>query len=295
MRMEDAVGDVITVNGTIWPRWDVEPRRYRMHLLNGSNARAYHLWIDNAGVRVPFQQVGTEQGLMAAPVTLTDLVLLPGERVDVVFDFTGMAGAVFTVMNDAPTPFPTGMPVDANTAQIMQISVSLPLASPDTSVVPPVLRPFVAPDPATAVITRDKFLIESLDMQGRLMLTIDGKGFNDPVTETPQAGTVEVWNLINTTPDAHPMHLHLVKFMGLERQAFDVAQYFATGQVVPVGAPIPMDANEAGFKDTIRANVGEIVRIVMQFPLGFSGQYVWHCHILEHEEHDMMRPLTVLP
>lgn len=288
-------GDVITVNGTIWPRWEVEPRKYRMHLLNGSNARVYHLWIDNAGVRVPFYQVGTEQGLMAAPVTLTDLVIMPGERVDVVFDFTALNGATLTVMNDAPVPYPAGAPVDANTAQIMQIVVNKPLAGPDTSVIPPVLRPFTAPDPATAAVVRDIKLIEALDAQGRLMLTIDGKGYNDPATETPKGGTVEVWRYINTTPDAHPMHIHLVKFFGIDRQAFDVAQYWATGQVVLLGAPRPLDPNEQGFKDTLRNNVGEVTRVVMQFPAGYGGKYVHHCHILEHEEHDMMRPMIVTP
>ena len=115
-----------------------------------------------------------------------------------------------------------------------------------------------------------------------------------PVTENPTLDTVEIWSLINLTEDVHPIHLHLVRFQILDRRPFDRFAYFATGELRYTGAPLPPDPTEAGWKDTARAAPHLVTRIIARFE-GYSGRYVWHCHVLEHEDNEMMRPYEVLP
>ncbi len=114
-----------------------------------------------------------------------------------------------------------------------------------------------------------------------------------PVTENPVLDSVEIWNLINTTDDAHPIHLHLVKFQILDRRPFDQFHYFAHGELRYMGKALPPDAAEAGWKDTVRADPQMVTRIIVRFE-GYAGRYVWHCHILEHEDNEMMRPFEVV-
>ena len=124
-------------------------------------------------------------------------------------------------------------------------------------------------------------LNDSQDEFGRLMLLFDDKEWMDPATETPLLNSVEIWELVNLTPGIHPIHVHLVNFRVLDR-------YDQNGNLV---APLPADF---GLKDTVLVGPGETVRIIMKFH-PFSGDYVWHCHRLEHEDHDMMRPLKIIP
>jgi spore coat protein A len=114
-----------------------------------------------------------------------------------------------------------------------------------------------------------------------------------PVTENPVLDSIEIWNLINLTDDAHPIHLHLVRFQILDRRAFNIAAYWATGEVKYTGAVVPHEPVESGWKDTVRADPGMVTRIIIRFE-GFTGRYVWHCHILEHEDNEMMRPFDVV-
>jgi spore coat protein A len=136
-------------------------------------------------------------------------------------------------------------------------------------------------------------LIERLDAQGRsLGVRIDDKGYDDPVTELPVLGSLERWRFINTTDDAHPMHLHLVQFQVLERQGYDVPT-FLKGSLRLVGEARPPAAQEAGWKDTAVVTPREVLSILVPF-VGFAGKYVFHCHMLEHEDNDMMRPFVVV-
>jgi spore coat protein A, manganese oxidase len=105
---------------------------------------------------------------------------------------------------------------------------------------------------------------------------------------------VEIWNLMNVTDDVHPIHLHLVRFQILDRRRFDAFAYQNRGVLRYWGAAIPPEPSEAGWKDTVRADPGMVTRIIMRFE-GFTGRYVWHCHILEHEDNEMMRPYDILP
>lgn len=322
-------GDFILVNGVPWPQAAVEPRPYRLRLLNGSDSRFFDLQFQpDRGGPVPLFQIGTDLGLMNAPVPLTHLLLAPGERADVIIDFSAFAGRQVLVGNSAATPFPLGTRVDnATAAKVMQFRVSLPLnAAQPRATLATSLRPVHGPLPALStagVPVRKLLLLEGLDPFGRLQTmlgTVDPSLnnplgdpraalsgtflYNEPVTEVMRQGTTEVWEFHNTTVDAHPIHLHLVDFRVVERQPFTGtvvpkpmgANGGGTGgwltNVVTAGPARPHEPNEAGRKDTVIAYPGEITRILVSFPR--AGEYVWHCHILSHEDHEMMRRFVVV-
>ncbi len=166
------------------------------------------------------------------------------------------------------------------------------------------------------VPVRSLTLIEAYDGLGRLyqLLGTDvadelmpgafGREYMGEVTEAPLAGTTEVWQIANLTGDTHPIHFHLVNVQMLGRQPFDVKRY--EGAPIYTGPPRNPDPTELGWKDTVRMNPGEVTTVIMRFdlpsvpftvpssPRTGGAEYVWHCHILEHEEHDMMRPLVVI-
>jgi spore coat protein A len=153
--------------------------------------------------------------------------------------------------------------------------------------------PFAALAEDAAVVTRDLVLSEQMDAEGRsIRMLINGKRYDDPVTESVKLGTVEKWRFINATDDAHPMHLHLVQFQILHRQGFDIGA-FRAGKLQLAGAPRLPAANEAGWKDTAVVNPGDVLTILIRFE-GYTGKYVFHCHMLEHEDNDMMRPFEVI-
>ncbi len=317
-------GDFIIVNGVPWPKHQVEPRAYRLRVLNGSDSRFYRLQFVKADKSVlGFHQVGTELGMMNAPVALNELLLAPGERADIVVSFKGLSGQGVAMVNTAPTPFPDGDPVDPATAgQIMAFHVNLKFdgAYPDITL-PAFLRPVHGALPAVSTSgakVRKLMLLEGTDPYGRLQTMLGTVNpaagnpagpnygtffYSDPVTENIAVGSTEVWEIHNTTVDAHPIHLHLVDFRVLNRQPFSgtvVAKPMGangsyTGgyltQVSLNGAARPAEANEAGRKDTVVAYPGEVTRILVKFPR--AGEYVWHCHILSHEDHEMMRRFIV--
>jgi spore coat protein A len=148
-------------------------------------------------------------------------------------------------------------------------------------------------DEAASVITRDFILSEQLDAQGRsLGVRINAKGYDDPVTEVVQLNTIEKWQFINTTDDAHPMHLHLVQFQIVERQGYDPAA-LRKDEIKLIGKARKPAPNERGWKDTAVVNPGEVLTIIVRFE-GYAGRYIYHCHMLEHEDNDMMRPYEVV-
>jgi len=283
-------GDLIVVNGKVYPYLQVEPRKYRFRFLDGSNARFYNLGMTP---QVPWWQIGTDGGLLMEPVSLRKLLFAPGERCDVIVDFSGAAGKTITLHNDAPAPYPGGGG-GVDLPDVMQFRVTKPLSGPDTSVLPGFLRPVYDIPENAAVTQRDIVMTEIEGPLGPLNMFLNGKGMMDPPSEFPQLGNIEIWRFINTTVDTHPMHVHLVQFRLLDRQPFDVALFNGTGKIVFTGPPTPPDPNERGWKDTARVSPGSIARYAMKW-VSFTGGYVYHCHILEHEENDMMRPYTVTP
>ncbi len=322
-------GNSIIVNGNTWPTLTVEPRRYRFRLLNGCNSRFLILRTTTddpssagylpltANLGPTFWQLGGDGGYLATPVELSELLMSPAERADVIVDFAAFAGQTITLINIAPDePFGGGVPgVDFDpaspetTGQVMQFIVgATPVTDPTTApgdlVLPPV------PQVAAAALTRrvllaeeDSMLLEGVGPRAALLgiVTDDGSGtitgacaktWMEPITENPQPGVPELWEIYNTTADAHPIHVHEVQFQVAARQALAVDPEGVVLQPFEVvGAPRPAEAWESGRKDTVIAYPGEVTRLRVVFDL--PGLYVWHCHIVDHEDNEMMRPLYV--
>lgn len=276
----EVFGDAVLVNGKLSPYLEVEPRRYRLRVLNGANGRFFHLTLSSGhATSETFHQIGTDQGLLPAPVPLQRASLAPGERVDLVVDFAGLAGSSVVMKNSS--------------LGILQFRVS-PTGEHDTSSLPQALRPIAAIPESSAVKTRSLTLMEIDDLLQRpVKMLLNGTPWSKPVTETPALDSVEIWNFINLTDDSHPIHLHLVRFRILDRRAFSVDAYRNTGAIKYIGPVVLPEPSEAGWKDTVRAEPGMVTRIIIRFS-GFAGRYVWHCHILEHEDNEMMRPFDVI-
>ena len=291
-------GNFILVNGKAWPVLEVEPRQYRFRILNGSDSRFYNLFLSGNNT---FWQIGSDQGLLTSPVPMSQMLLGPGERKEVVIDFSDPAlwGQTIIVRNNAKSPFRKGETVDPKTTgRIMAFRVNKPL----NSTIPISVLPATFHSPITPLVqngpTRKLLLFETEDEFDRIkpMLgTIDegAMDFEDPVTENIKLNDTEVWEFYNTTVDAHPIHLHLVKFQAISHQKFTGTQD-ATGKLTNIrliGQPQMFNVDQDGWKDTYVMLPGEVTRVIAKFDL--PGRYVWHCHILSHEDHDMMRPFEV--
>jgi len=302
--IQEFFGETICVNGKASPFLEVEPRRYRLRMVNGSNSRVYHLKLAAADEAGPaFHQIGTDGGFLPAPLTLRYLILAPGERFDIIVDFAEYKGAHLEMLNDAPAPYTRGGEVVPS--QVMLFKVTKPLSGKDTSSLPDTLSQMPLLDPAAAVRERVLALTEmDRPSDGYTVMGMLGqKHWFDPVSEDPKANSMEIWSFANTTGDVHPIHVHLVRFQVLNRQPFDTRTYLQTGQLVFTGIPMAPERNERpGWKDTIKAYPGYVTRVIQKFELpkgtryttGQEFRYVWHCHMLEHEDNEMMRPYNVI-
>lgn len=297
--LPELFSDFILVNGMVWPVLEVEPRQYRFRVLNGSDSRFYNLFLSGNQV---IQQIGSDNGLLPAPVPVTQMLVGPGERKDIVLDFsnTSLWGQTIILHNNAKTPFPKGAAVDPKTTgRIMAFRVNKPLDMlyPRTQL-PATLRAPITPL-QTTLPARKLILFEATDEYGRLkpMLGTVDEGvlqWHDPVTENPALNSVEIWEIYNETVDAHPIHQHLVSSQLVNRQKFRATIDPENGKPTNIqllGQPRLPEAVERGWKDTWVMYPGEVTRIIAKFDM--EGLYVWHCHILSHEDHEMMRPFYV--
>jgi len=274
--ISELYGDAHLVNGKLFPYLDVEPRRYRFRVVNSSNSRFYYLSLSNGQ---PFHAIGSDQGLLAAPVEVKMVTLAPAERADLIVDFSGSAGQNVVLQSQS---FP-----------LMQLRVAAGEGAKPPQL-PARLRTVPLLPARTAVKTRTLTLNQYENPTTHVMLMLlNGTYWKQPVTETPELDSVEIWSFVNLTEDTHPIHLHLVRFQVLDRQVFDVDGYLTTGTMVRQGAPLPPEPTEAGWKDTVRVPPGLITRIITRFE-GYAGRYVWHCHVLEHAANEMMRPFEVV-
>ena len=307
-------GNAIVVNGRTWPSLDVQQRRYRLRFLNGCNARFLILRMSNG---LPFWQIGNEGGFLPAPVERPELLLGPAERADVIVDFTNVALDTEIILeNIAPDePFGGGVggidfePADPDTTgQVMRLHVvpatSVDISTPPSRLVLPAIAPLGAAtntrqvslneqESATVRVSTSANGIVVLDcahgepfgpVEADLgTLNPDGSGnplgWDEPITENPAVGAIEVWELHNFTADAHPIHIHEITFEVLGRQ------------VIGGFAMRPPESWERGRKDTVIAYPNEITRVKALFDR--PGLFVWHCHIVEHEDNEMMRPYRV--
>ncbi len=397
------VGDSIVVNGKTWPYLNVEPKRYRFIMINGSNARTYELFLIGVTNAPPIWQIGTDGGYLDAPALVPKLVIMPGERADFIIDFAGLpAGTKLILKNTAKTPYPGGASPQGQTlGRIMQFRV-VPLTAADTSFNPaavgatlrktPIARlvnPVAGTVAAGIVVNKTRqltlneiadppvtiggfaypggpteILVNNTRWDG-LSATSGGvgqpdvraprpdfvartiNGITEYVSEIPNEGSIEVWEIVNLTADAHPIHTHLAQFQIMNRQPIDVKGYsaayaaafpgmlflpgygppldYTTGNlralggnpdVIPFlqGKIQPPDPNEAGWKDTFQVPPGMVSRFVVRWapnelatnldpaqykypfdPNAGGHGYVWHCHIIDHEDNEMMRPTSVTP
>jgi FtsP/CotA-like multicopper oxidase with cupredoxin domain len=308
-------GNMIMVNGSTWPFLNVEQRRYRFRFLNGCQSRFLILNFSNIpGVEVC--QIGNEGGFLATPVNITadhDNQLLMGlaERADVIVDFTNAPLGQHILTNIGPDePFGGGIPDEDfdpsdpdSTGQILAFNV-IPATAPDPTTPPMFMQlPAVTPFPSEA-LTRPLALIEMMsevhDGPSEAMLgNVDNgmamhKMWSDPISENPNVGDTEVWEFFNFTADAHPMHVHEVTFEVVNRQSLVTDhEGIATAPAELVGEPRGPKPWETGYKDTVIAYPGEVTRIRSKFDT--PGTFVWHCHIVEHEDNEMMRPYRIGP
>ncbi len=420
-------GDVVTVNGKSWPVMHVEPRRYRLRFVNGSNARFFQMQLfaaDTMGAPTStagpaFWQIGSDGGFLNAATNLSmnpvpGIWIAPAERADVIVDFTGRTGS-FILTNgkgcDDPAnadscgafaPYPSGDPPDpATSGQVMMFKVDKTLAGTDTSFNPAPsgtavrggtgrpaaivnVKPAGAPDVRRQLVLvevegpggPEEVLLNNSEWDGYRENLVPGStpvpiagsvsnGHGIMATENPQVGATEIWEVANLTEDAHPIHIHLVQFQLINREAmvvgadggdtiyradwdaafpggtfngetFDPATFipgygppnaYATantdgalggnlafsGTKYLMGSPTGPTGNESGWKDTIKMLPKTVTRIAVRYapqdtPLTGTGAaaagtnrftfdptapgpgYVWHCHILDHEDNEMMRP-----
>jgi spore coat protein A, manganese oxidase len=314
----------ILVNGKVWPNLDVQPRQYRVRLLAAGNGRTWNPRIDNTatGASLPITIIGSDGGYLPAPQVVTTFTVGITERADILVDFSQFpAGTQFIMMNVGGTPAGT---LD----RIMRFTVVA-----GTPVPPPALNPALFP-PLPALPTNAPLRIKTfhnlVDANGNAERSIDGLEFSGPSSEFPLIGSTEQWDLLNLGGGGHQVHIHLIEFQVLNRQAIDVAGYLQQWNLLngfrpitrpivvdptpflvgPVLAPVPYDT---GWKDTVRLAGGQISRIRArwapqetpsggvtpgqnQFPIdptAAQGSYLWHCHVLSHEDNDMMRKLPV--
>jgi spore coat protein A, manganese oxidase len=299
-------GNTIVVNGRTWPFLQVEQRRYRFRFLNGCNSRFLVLKFDHPGVDV--WQIGTEAGFLPTPIRINDLdvgelggalLMSLAERADLIVDFTNVpAGTSFRLLNLGPDEpfggFPTPASDEASTGQVMEFRVG-PATSADTSTPPqflqlPTITPLVGGTarPLALLERPSKFWdgpeeaeLGTFDPSTGMPTELEWAA---PITENPAVGATEVWELYNFTEDAHPIHIHEIHFQVVDRQALGPDNR-------PTGPVRPPEVWETGFKDTVISYPGEVTRVRGRFDV--PGLFVWHCHIVEHEDNEMMRPYAI--
>lgn len=285
---EHFFGEFILVNGKVWPFFNVDQGKYRFRIVNGSNSRTYTLSLSNAR---PLTLIGNDGGLLGFPSPMPSVTILPGERADVVIDFAGLsAGTQVTLLNSAPAPFP-GQPGVGVVPNVMKFIVTNQPG--DTDAVPATLSP-VSPIAASTALRERPLILRKMQVEcapGGLMdmWTINDLMWDD-ITERPRLGTTEIWSWINRSNESHPMHMHLVHFQVLDRQDFIVINE----EIVPVGGRILPPPGDLGWKDTVNATPGQITRVIARFE-GFTGLFPYHCHVLEHEDNEMMRQFLARP
>ncbi|MDL4843002.1 multicopper oxidase family protein [Aquibacillus rhizosphaerae] len=280
------LGDTLLVNGKVWPYLEVEPRKYRFRILNASNTRGYQLSIDSGQ---SFYQIGSDGGLLSKTVKMNTIQMEPSERIDVIIDFSKQEGKNIILKNEL------GPNAESNdrTDEVMQFKVIKPLSNRKNNAIPKHLSNIPSLKNNRISAMRILKLGGSTDEFGRPLLLLNDKKWNERVEEKPRLGTTEIWSFLNTTGFTHPMHIHLIQFQILDRQTFDLDRYNSDGKIVYTNSPTAPKSNERGWKDTVAAPSAQITRVIAKFA-PYTGNYVWHCHILEHEDHDMMRPFTVI-
>ncbi|CAI6011898.1 unnamed protein product [Closterium sp. NIES-65] len=316
------LGDTNMVNGVVWPYLKVRPAMYRFKMLGAANARFYNLQFvcaqrgDYPNFVPPLRgKIATDGGYLPKPVYSKSLLLVPGARQDVLVDFSNLPDTCKDVIlqNLAAAPFPAGVTADRDTGLVMRFVITnrkrfpAPKIPSSISYLPPINYKNIQK-------VRWHRLVEEMDPKTNLpvRVTIDNLGFADPIRDYPKQGTNELWHIINLSADAHPMHFHLVDHRPVSRRPFDVAAFQAgkcafRGKKLPTcwtGPRLRIDPTEDGLKDTTTAYPGQVLTLwfgwhdgngkPFPFDVTVGPGYVYHCHMLDHEDNDMMRPFKVI-
>ena len=276
------IGDKVLVNGKVWPKLLVDRGKYRVRVLNGSNHRIFTLALSD---HHPFHVIGSDGGLLSAPVEVREISLSPAERAELVFDFESYAPDSEVLLEDTLGAGQMN-PSDPAAPRVMKFVVS---GTPGwTAPLPASLERVDRVPESQATRTRT---FEIRFDQAMQMFRFGDFGWGE-ATEFPTLGSTEIWQFANETSETHPIHMHLVQFQVLDRSSFQIVD----GKVVAGSDRRPPDPEEAGWKDTAKVGPNQLLRVIMRFgPDGFLGDYVFHCHMLEHEDNDMMRQFTVVP
>lgn len=305
-------GNAIIVNGKAWPYLSVRRRKYRFRIINASNARFFRFFFNNG---LKFIHVASDSAYNDKSVVLKEILLAPSEIADVIIDFSTSKTDSAVLQNGAPYPFPSGDPVDEFNGKVMKFVIDKkPVV--DTSLVPATLIKYPQADIASAVRTRYIAMYEytsSIDEPTHLY--INGQPYEAPATEVVKTGTSEVWDVINLTEDNHPLHIHVGLFRTLSQtelinfEEFKACmtkmndavkchiEKYARGNVTAV------PAHECGWKNVFKMQPGLVTKILVRFGYIHTNEtysfdatkgpgYVYHCHILDHEDNVMMRPLV---
>ncbi|CAI6012752.1 unnamed protein product [Closterium sp. NIES-65] len=323
------LGDTILVTGKVWPYLNVRRALYRFRVLGGANTRFFNLRFICAtprnypnftppftGDKLPIIVIGSDGGYLPRPAVRSSLLVAPGERYDILVDFSTLRSSCADVIltNDARAPFPAGQPVTNDTAVVMRFIVDHHSARLPAPRIPKTLVAVPPVDTSRVVLERWITAVEETDPATGLpiRLLLGGLPYSAPPTETPRENSEELWHLINLTPDAHPIHLHLIQHRPLWRRPFDLTAYTSgacsfTNSSLPscfTAAQQQVAAYERGWKDTTILPPGHVLTLWTPWysqdgtPFPFDPTrgpgYVWHCHILEHEDNEMMRPLIII-
>ncbi|KAL8142041.1 hypothetical protein V2J09_015073 [Rumex salicifolius] len=309
-------GGVIVVNGKAWPKMTVRRRKYRFRIINTSNARFMRFNLSN---NLDFIHVGSDSAYLSKPVKTRNFLLAPSEIGDVIIDFSTSPSDSAILFNDAPFPFPSGDPVNESNGKVMKfIIVPLRGYAVDESRVPSKLLKYPSPDLSSVGQRRYVALYEytsSIDEPTHLL--INALTLDDPVTEIPKVGTSELWYIINLTEDNHPVHIHLGLFRVLDQTELIGLEEFkscmsTSNDAVACkiedharGSHVPVPAHESGWKNVFKMKPGFVTTLYVRFSYIHTDQtyrfdataqpgYVYHCHILDHEDNVMMRPIKLI-
>ncbi|XP_027167968.1 multicopper oxidase LPR1 homolog 1-like [Coffea eugenioides] len=309
-------GDAMIVNGKAWPCLKVQPRKYRFRIINASNARYLSLSLTNG---LEFIIVGSDTSYLPSPVTSSNILIAPAEIFDVVVDFSLAKASEIMLTNDAPYPYPNGTSPDQLTSKVMKFIIKPEAPVPyDKSSVPQGLKTYATSSITEATTKRYIVMYEYQSSTGNpTHLLINGKRLVDPATETPKSGSTEVWEVINLTGDNHPLHLHLAEFQAIKvQQLVDLAGFTTCMKVKndaiacnvtshATGSLLDIPAYEKTWKNVVKIEPGYQTTVVVKFnlvendvPYPFDAtvepNYLYHCHILDHEDNEMIRPLKLV-
>lgn len=261
-------GDTIMVNGKVWPNLDVERRQYRFYILNGSASRFYNLTLSND---MSFTVIGGDKGLLSSPASQKAIMLAPGERVDLLIDFSRVpTGTKIVLNNDANAPYPFGdTPNPETTGQIMRFIVP---ENEAISISPIKLPDMLCEQPSLPRDLPKRIHIISKDNEsGKNFVELDGQKCDIRLNLKPQVDSPEEWLFVNLTCKAHPIYLEQVRFKIMDRQyintiSFECQWNYDNSQIIEpylIGEPIKPEEYEMGWKDTLRAEPGMVTRIVI--------------------------------